>query len=137
VQPQLTPFYSERYVKTWDRVHGIRSPMLVSDQKFQIDQLLNGFIHFQGANNGVDGKGKVDVEYKLIGPNGEIIFEKQKVKIWHNQVPPQTHLQIGENNISFSMDNESEVGQYLLMAKVCDQVANLCVDIKHPIELLK
>ena len=137
VPPELTQFYTGRYVKTWDRVHGIRPPLLVSDKTFQVGQLLNAFVHFQGASNGENGKGKVELEIKLIGPNGEVVFEKQKIKIWQNEAPPIKHLQIGENNLSISMDKESTIGQYLILANVCDQMTNRCVEIKHPIELLK
>lgn len=137
VTPDENQFYTDRYVKGWDRKPSLNSPLLVSDQKVSTNQILNGFIHFQGAVNGADGMANVVADFSLMDPNGQIIFEIPVVQIWRHQAPPQYHLQIGTNNISFSMDDESKIGQYTVEAKVCDQVSNRCSVLRHPIELMR
>jgi hypothetical protein len=135
VEPKLSQFYIDRYVKSWDRIPTMKPPMLVSDRRVKSNQVLNGFIHFMGSENSLDGTADVMAEFKMIDPSGEIVFEMQRVQLWNYQSPPLNHLQIGENNISINFDAPSKLGDYIIEAKVCDQVNKKCVDLIHTIEL--
>jgi hypothetical protein len=135
VEPQLTQNYTGRYVKGWNLGHGINPPLLVSDNKVLNTQALNGFIHFQGASDGAEGTANVTAVFRMIGPDGNVVFENLKIQIWDTKAPPESHLQLGLNNLVIPFNRESIPGEYLIEAQVCDDVKTQCIDLKHSILL--
>lgn len=124
-----------RYVRSWDRPPGVRPPYLVSDRELLVDQTMSAYVHFQGARNGPDGTAAVDATFRLIGPDGKATLEDLQVPIWRAEAQPEDHLQLGINDLSFSMDAAETPGAYRLQAEVCDVATGRCVRLAHPFAL--
>lgn len=136
VYPQLTAFYVNRYRQSWDRPHGVRAPLLVSDQKLWINQVINGMVHFRGLQADDQGTATITAQFSLTGPDGAVEFAGQELLLWQGPPPPTDHLQIGMQNLSWSFDQDAKPGKYLIEASICDQAGTRCLKLSHPFELL-
>jgi hypothetical protein len=121
----------ERYVRAWDRPPGGLTPDLVSDRELRVDQILHAFIHFHGARNDAQGSAAVDATFRLLAPDGSKPFADLEMPVWRGQALPADHLQLGVNEISFSIDKEEPTGTYQLEAEVCDAATSRCVSLVH------
>jgi hypothetical protein len=134
-QPSESKRWVERYLRAWDRPHGVRPPLLTSDRELLVDQTLHAYIHFHGARNDTQGTAAVDATFRLAAPDGTPTFADLEVPIWRAEAPPTEHLQIGVNDFSFSLDEEEATGTHRLEAEVCDTATSRCVKLAHPFVL--
>jgi hypothetical protein len=134
-EPAQAKHWVERYVRAWDRPPGVRPPLLVSDRELLVDQTFNAYIHFRGARDGAHGTAAVDATFRLVGADGTEIFTDLQVPIWRTEAPPSDHLQLGVNDLSFSIDEEEPTGNHRLEAQVCDTATSRCVQLAHPFVL--
>jgi hypothetical protein len=130
-EPAAARHWVERYVRAWDHPPGGLEPRLVSDRELRVDQLLHAFIHFRGARDDAWGAAAVEATFRLLAPDGSEQFADLELPIWEGKAPPADHLQLGVNDISFSIDREEPTGTYQLEAEVCDVVTSRCVTLAH------
>lgn len=130
-------FWVERYFRAWAERPRTQAPMLVSDRQVEVaaETWLYFFVHFQGAENDPAGAARVEATFKLVAEDSTVLFENFPATVWREPAKPPDFMQIGVNNTFVKLDTAATSGGYRLEARVCDAVAERCVDVTHPYEV--
>ncbi len=129
---EMGAHFAGRYLRGWDRKWGHRAPRVVSDRALDIDQLMYIWVHFEGAGTGEPlAEAAVYAKVRIVRPDGSLAVDEITLPLWRGEAPPGGHLQIGMNNVSFSLDADEPRGDWTIEARVCEDGRDRCVDLRH------
>ena len=134
--PEDTGTWVWRYVQAWNREPPRQAPRLVSDASFRFGQPLHAFVHFADAAADPQGAARVTAVLDIFGPDGARHGEPIEIDVFHGAAPPRGFLQFGDEGATVALGDDQSPGRYDFRMRVCDRVADRCVDLVHPIELV-
>lgn len=134
VQADDTAWPLQRFKAAWNRPVGRTAPFLLSNTQLHSGQRMYAFILFRGATTDLHGVAQVGASFKLIDPHGSVRLAGQNPLLWNHAPPPTGHLQLGINQIDFTVSDEP-YGDYQVQAEVCDVAGARCVNLVHTFTL--
>ncbi|MGE0639394.1 MAG: hypothetical protein AB7G12_07300 [Thermoanaerobaculia bacterium] len=131
-----TGTWIRRYVQAWSRKPPGQAPRLVSDATVRVDQPLHALVHFEGAQARPDGAARIDAVLNIVRPDGVAHGTPIDIEVFQGAAPPRGFLQFGDRGATVAFAADRPFGRYEFHINVCDRVADRCVTLVHPIELL-
>ena len=114
------PAFAKLEIKNVQPSHGLLGPARANDDVFPLDEY---FVRYQvnGIKPNADGKAELEIQVKLVGPDGKTLFERK--------TPPTPRpLSLGGDSLqsfgSFTFPEKAPSGEYKLTVTVRDATAN-------------
>jgi len=126
----------ELYARIWSRPPGALKPWHISVHHVKRGTELLLAIHIVDPAADPEGRARVEVTTRLVGPDGVERGQPSQGVLWHKAPPPAGHLQLAERPIGVGFAATEPEGTYLVLAEVCDRVAQVCVQLTHPVVIV-
>jgi|GEM_PF-1529034 len=129
--------HPELYARVWSRPPGALKPWHVSVHRTKPGTKLLLAIHIVDPAADAEGLARVEVTTHLIGPDGVERGTPSEGVLWHKPPPPVGHFQLTDHPITIGFAATEPEGTFRVLAEVCDRVAERCVELAHPVEIVK
>jgi len=127
----------ELYARVWSRPPGALQPWHVSVHRTKPGTELLLAVHIVDPARGSDGLARVEVTTRLVGPDEVERGAPTNGVLWNKPPPPAGHFQLTEHPISVGFAATEPEGTFRVLAEVCDRVAERCVELAHPVEVVR
>jgi len=127
----------ELYARVWSRPPGALKPWHVSVHTAKPETELVMAIHIVDPARGSDGLARVEVTTRLIGPDGVERGTPTTGVLWHKPPPPRGHFQLTDRPVTVGFAGTEPAGTFRVLATVCDRVAERCLELAHPVEVVR
>lgn len=127
----------ELYARVWSRPPGALKPWHVSVHRTTPGTELLLAIHVVDPAAGADGLARVEATTRLVGPDGVERGTPSTGVVWHKPPPPAGHFQLTDRPVAVGFAASEPEGTYRVQAEVCDRVAERCVELVHPVEVVR
>ena len=127
----------------WDRPSKVGKmntpqPAIWTLSQVVVEDPIYGFVLFSGCATDPTGHCVITGSFEVIGPDGFSPTVKENVPLWNKSSPPDKHLQAAQKNLEYIFHQQEAIpGAYSIRGKVCDQIAQRCVELSLPLELLE
>lgn len=110
-------------------------PNLVTTSTAPRGDATGAFVLFQGCRPNPDGNCDASVDFEVLSPDGSVYASLDDAELWRDKpevaVPV---IQLGVDYMVTLIDPEDPLGRYTVRARLCDQVAERCIDLTSEME---
>lgn len=116
---QLLTLDPEEFFENWQKpTEGVN--ITTADTVIK-GQPIVAVVLFTGCQSDEVGNCDLEVNYKMIDPNGEVYAETGFIELWKNKpAPNQGILGLGVNYLGTVIEPEDQLGEYIIYATVKD-----------------
>jgi len=127
----------ELYARLWSRPPGAVKPWHVSVHEARPGSELMLAIHVVDPTADAAGNARVEATTRLVGPDGVERGTPTLAVLWNEPPPPTGHFQLTRWPIKVGFAAGEPAGTFQVLAEVCDRVAGSCVQLTHPVRLVR
>ncbi len=127
----------ELYARIWSRPPGALQPRHISVHEAKPGTELVLAIHIVAPAADSEGLARVEATTRLLGPDGVERGTPSEVVLWHKPPPPAGHFQLTDWPSGVGFAATEPEGSFRVLAEVCDRVAERCVQLTHPVAIVK
>ena len=118
----------------WRRPTTAGQPPIRTINHVIVGKPVCAFVLFSGCARDAEGGGSVKASFEVVRADGSTVVTANDIPMWNAPAPPETHLQMAEQRWEVVFDEEERPGTLRLRTLVCDQVADLCVELSLPFD---
>jgi hypothetical protein len=99
--------------------------------------VVAAMILFTSCQGDSSGKCQVEVDFKVLGPDGGVYAEHREVGIWDSAQPPPDLVQLGKSHLMLRIEPGDPLGSYQLYAVARDRIAGRQVSLKQSLSVVE
>jgi hypothetical protein len=120
------------FIEMWQRPE---MPRFETAKVVGFDESIGVLVLFAGCKSDSSGICNAEVDYCIYKPDGTILTEQKKQKLWKREPPPAKVTQLGQAVLGFRTAKTLPVGEYKVTAKIYDLNADVSFELRTQFEL--
>ena len=117
----------QEVIKMWNRPE---KPDIQSPKQFGFGESIGVIILFAGCKPDDRGVCNTEVDFMVFKPDGKLLTERKKQKLWKKTAPPPANTHLGEAVLGFVTAKELPVGEYKVRAILYDLNADITMELE-------